>query len=137
MRAVWSGAIPKELASSARPHVLRYLPSLPCWVARLDIEFDTSPADENETVYLTVSAQEEMRTATLNLRADWLQLDDTQRDELMSHEFAHVAGLPAFDMVAAILADVEAPKILRDQFEARVEAATQDYAKVFRKAYGR
>jgi hypothetical protein len=133
-RVVWSG-VPAEHKAAFAPYVKRYLPFLPCWVATLTITYTNEPPIEpGDVVFLEVSAQEEMRTLELFYRPGWMECDETTREELVSHEFAHVPYLPAANMVDSILKDVNASKALTEQWTLRVEAATQDTARILRAA---
>jgi hypothetical protein len=136
VRVTWRG-VPKEHRDVFAPYVRRYLRSLPCWVQAFTVEYNNDPpADAGTTLCLEVSAQEEMREATLFYRPTWLEFGEAERDELVSHEFAHIHWLPVCGLVEAVLRDANAPRALREQFDARVEAATQDAAVVLRAAYG-
>jgi hypothetical protein len=114
----------------------RYLPALPCWVQTLTVSYCNEPPESpGDTVYLEASAQEEMREATIYYHPAWLERSERDRDECVSHEFAHVAWLPACGLAEAVMRDANAPRALRDQWEDRVEAATQDTARIIRKAF--
>lgn len=134
-RVRWQG-VPAEHRQVFAPYVARYLPSLPCWVERVTVEYNTVPQEPGETVYLATSALEEYRTVTLHYQPAWLEQDEDARDDTVAHEFAHIAWLPVCNLVESVLSATNAPKALLEQYEARVEAATQDLARVYRAAYG-
>lgn len=134
----WHAQMPPEMRATIEPIIERYQWLIPQWVYQFRVSFYSTKTDENgqaENALAQIYVNDEYRSATLEIFADWLDGNEKTRRYNIVHELCHLyTCLPGnfFNrFVDAVYPEVDkgpAYRLAKDEHRRLAEQATQDLA---------
>ena len=120
--------VPDEIREAINPHVEKWLPALPRWVAQVLVVFVPNEEDAS----LSTGVRPEYRCVTLRVHPDWLnhrERDSRSADVL--HEFLHAPLEMARDVfhntIHAVVDDTDPlHSFVREEYRKALESGVND-----------
>jgi hypothetical protein len=134
----WHVQVPKEMRATIEPIIERYRWLIPQWVYQFKVSFYSTKTDEKgvpDNALACIYVNDEYRSATLEVFADWLDGNEKTRRYNIIHELCHLyTCLPGnffnrfLDNLYPESERLVAYNLARDEYRRLAEQATQDLA---------